>query len=790
MKRNKPIIIIVLIMIVAAGSFFTIKRCYHKGHKQSGIRIQDLKIDINQDLTNLSLQQLRILQAEVRAKNGIMFDDADLIAYFTSKYDDFYDYWVGNFGNMESDKKNEFSKKFSAEEKKFLKKIDLQILERLKQNYIFVGGRKVANTDNIVNLFQMDKYSDEFMNKLRMNNFVIIPQGEDQLFFIYEKNNYRDFPNFITTDLLLQAFHSYYDWVLNSIEKNYFNKDIEQLSERMYTESMNLTHSSDPEIKSNAEFVATYFAIPLGLITSKNPAVPSSFSSQYDLETEHIDECKDNYSQLLDIKDRLFMYSLFKPRGHYTRNKESERYFKSMIWLQTASMCMEKNNSLKHAMLMAYILGKEENKSIRELYDHVYYSICDLVGESDNVSIPDLLSVMKNLGISELSKLYETKTIELVRKALLEIYNKKDRIVPKVINGCEKKIDFMPQRYLPDNEVLANMYDSTRNSEKAYPSGLDIMASFGNKYAEKLLYQAGENKKWHYFNETLNSMKSKFSVTYLWNNSIYTEWLSGLIKLQERDNRYPPFMQTEQWQKKNLNSSLASWAEMKHDVCLYAEEVTGAESGGPSPVLCSYVEPNVIFWKKLIELLDKTSSTLKKYNIYSKDIQTKTEEFKKQTEFLLKISVKELYHVKVTDDEFYELEEFGGEIEHLTLSILEPDTTYYEWFQVKGPDRSVAVATDIFTRNIPKCDKNGILHAANGMANSIYVIAEINGYLFICRGAVLNYYEFIEKESRLTDEEWQKSLRKNEAPPLPDWMKEIMLNDKEIIQHDKNEAIR
>ncbi|MEW6103524.1 MAG: DUF3160 domain-containing protein [bacterium] len=53
----------------------------------------------------------------------------------------------------------------------------------------------------------------------------------------------------------------------------------------------------------------------------------------------------------------------------------------------------------------------------------------------------------------------------------------------------------------------------------------------------------------------------------------------------------------------------------------------------------------------------------------------------------------------------------------------------------------------------------------------------IDGYLKLTRGAVFSYYEFIHPASdRLTDEKWQKMLKQGKAPPLPDWIKEYLLN--------------
>ena len=58
-----------------------------------------------------------------------------------------------------------------------------------------------------------------------------------------------------------------------------------------------------------------------------------------------------------------------------------------------------------------------------------------------------------------------------------------------------------------------------------------------------------------------------------------------LQSLGDTAQSLPYFMKTPQWQKKNLNTALASWAELKHDAILYAKQPMVAEcgSGGPEP---------------------------------------------------------------------------------------------------------------------------------------------------------------------------------------------------------------
>jgi len=75
--------------------------------------------------------------------------------------------------------------------------------------------------------------------------------------------------------------------------------------------------------------------------------------------------------------------------------------------------------------------------------------------------------------------------------------------------------------------------------------------------------------------------------------------------------------------------------------------------------------------------------------------------------------------------------------------------------------------------HVPYCSKNGILHEATGLGNRIYVVVEIEGHLYLTRGATFSYYEF-PYEERLTDERWLNMMQNNEIAPV-DWIHEISI---------------
>jgi hypothetical protein len=751
-----------------------------------------MKIDLHQDLSKKSLQELRLLRNVVFARQGYCFMQADIRGYFSAHmkgYDSIMEarWWSEDGG----DTTVTFPKiKLSPEEEEFVKKIELLETAKKKENYVDRNGIQSANVENVVNLFQFTNLSKDFINKIGKNNFAIVPTDKIQLFHIYEENDYHQVPNFITTDLYLQLYHMYFSYLLKSLEESKFIPAITELSDGMNKEAMKIASAAtDEKMKSTAEFTSVFYAIPYYILTGKKKLIPSKYKDMFEKEISNINSETDAGSAFLEYKDAVFPYSLFKPRGHYTRNENLKKYFKAMMWLQTASFCRGTPEQLKRTVFMAQLLntGKSEgNQPLMKLYNSVYEPIVFLIGEPDNLSVNDIVSFLNRNRITELSSVMESSMLSKIDAELQLIVKSRNKIKPKIQITCSDKINFMPQRYLFDNEILQTLVDIKPNAKRAYPKGLDVFAALGNKTAETILLDEEKDKdNWEDYPAELNKLQKKFEGYTEWNTTVYNKWMFSLSTMQKRETNYPAFMQTAMWDRKNLNTSLASWADLKHDAILYGEQPSGAECGGagpPSPYTVGYVEPNVNFWKSMIELLDLTERVLNKNDLLTKDISSKSKQLKENAQFLLSASEKELRKQKLSEQEYNTIEALGASTEYLTLSIVEPDKYLEHWENVQGPDKSVAVVADVYTRNIAGCNKNGVLHESVGNVNEIYVIVEIEGYLYLTKGATFSYYEFVQPlNTRLTDEEWQEIIEsKKDLPAIPQWMKDIILPAQEV----------
>ena len=630
--------------------------------------------------------------------------------------------------------------------------------------------------------------------------FAIVDGQYDQLFQVYENNDYHDFPNFVTTDLYLQAFHLYFDVMLRRAEENKFIPRLTSLCDEMHTALSNYCYdATDPKLIKAAEHAAAYFAIGHELLTgSQSLNIPVELMPQVSDELKKIEAEENDVSEFLDYKEANFMYSLFRPRGHYSRSDELKHYFKAMMWLQTAPFVADKPAQLLEAALISQILSG--NNTLMHLYSSIFEPITYLMGEPDNASILQIAELMRSENVSLLSLANDGKTQQAFLTKVKALMDQQTRIVPKYQATSIYKINFMPQRFMPDALVLQEMVDyDNKPTLRGTPKGLDVFAAFGMSSAERILIdELKEGENWKDFVPMLDKMK-KESDPSKWQSTVANEWMRVLTTLQSDRYEQPKpegihpdyFMLTPQWDKKNLNALLASWAELKHDAILYAKQPMGAECGGggpEEPVCVGYVEPNVRFWQRAIELLDQTSEVFERYDLTSDDSDRFTSSLREQAEFFLNVSKKELEGKKLSDEEYRELEYVGAQFEYISLDMLkQPDQWLDDWNAVQGADKKVALVADVYTANAYNNENKSVLYEAVGPASEIYVIVEIGGNLYLTRGAVLSYREFTRPlgEPRLTDEEWQEQLKLKYSEGIPEWMLPLKVSADDIPEDNE-----
>lgn len=765
-----------------------------KGH----IDVEKLngKIDTNMDISNLSLSELRVLRNALAARQGYVFMSAELRSLFwgTSWYSKkVYERLEKEYEAGNGDGRKELPLSYTAQETKFINRLKAREAELLKQNFKTPDGGKV-NTDNIVNVYQLESFGGAMRQKLSKNGFVIAQDSYDQLFQIYENNDYRDFPSFITTDLYLQAFHMYFDTLLRTAEET-------DLSDRLlgFCEAMKQVFAAEekenanPKLRELAKWNTAYFAVAVALLTDKPVSgVAADYAEAAAAEVRNVKAEEATFSPFLGYVNVKFTYNLFRPRGHYTRNEALKRYFRAMMWLQTVPFGTDVAEQLQRACLMADVM---EKKGLNPEYNRLFDPITYLMGEPDNVSLLQVQDVMRQSGVTVSDMVGSQERHNLLRKQIEQLAERQTRIKPKFLRTSEHKLNLMPQRYFPDAEVLQELVDVDNDPTKRDVSrGLDYFAAMGNSAAKSILTdELREAQKWEEFTPGLDRMTKRMAEVN-WNATISNKWVATLMEMTKTDKSYPYFMQGAAWDKKNLNAALASWAELKHDAILYGKQPVIAECGGdeiPEPVVKGYVEPNVRFWKKCGELIHATDEAFKSFGIECDQTEDITEKLLEYAEFCLNASEKELKGQKLTDEEYQQIEIMGSGFEYLTLSMinLNSKNPLDSWDYTEGADKKIAVVADVLTSNGDNNPNPSVLYEAVGPAYEIYVIVEIDGMLYLTRGGVFSYREFKRDVNapRLTDEEWQKDLETMPSEGTPSWMDGLII-PKEGVPKD-NERI-
>ena len=792
MKKSKVIMLACMAGLIAACS-----------QKQSVVQVpvstidaESLRdsIDYDMDVSGLNLSDLRILRNAPAAQRGYPFKDSYLRGIYgvTTWYDSLMYALDEKVQGVES-KENESWRDaylraideqklivYNNVEMAFMKRLKEREDELLKQNFDVEEGLRV-NMSNLLNPQQLKDFDSTLCQKLAEEGFAIVPSNTGQLFHIYERNDYSDFPSFVTTDLYLQLYHLYIDCMLRELEEYQLLPLMTEYTQDMIDAMLAIIHNADnddSETKRIAGRNLQFFRVALHLFNGK------PINASYTTEKAEIDKClkaeNAKSEMLMDYMGEIsFPYSLFRARGHYTRSDGLKRYFRGMMWLQTATMGLDYETEVKQAVQMAYAI--KLFKKTRQKYDKIDNLITLLMGKHDNLSLLQVIAEVDKTGMSMDELLNDDKEIAKLTKVLNEIGNKQTRIRPKFEKTSHNKINVMPQRYQPDAEVLQEMVDYDSNpTKRGIPKGIDVMAAMGVTAAEQILKE--EKTDWKQLLPNLDKMKMRMDEID-WSETTATQWMETLKVLTTgTDSKSPYFMQNPNWSKKDLNAALASWAELKHDAILYAKQPMGAECGGgenvPEPVVKGYVEPNVKFWKKASELLENTAKLLKDQNMMTEKIEGVTERLREEVEFLHRVSEKELAGKILTDEEYDQISYIGATFENISLDLLRmPNQNLYNWVDIEGADRKVALVADVYTANADNNKNKAILFEAVGDADEIYVVVEIGGYLYLTRGAVLSYREFVQPidQPRLTDEEWQKQLESNPRKGVPEWMKTILL---------------
>ena len=463
----------------------------------SHINVENLldSIDYDMDVSGLPLSDIILLSQAPAARKGFPIKEAYLRGIFstTTWYDSLmWKFSEANHFDTEKMKEGEpwrdfyyraaietEAVKYSDEEKAFIDRMKAREAELLKENFATEAGLRV-NMQNLSNPTQLKDFDSLLCAHLAKDGFAIVPATHDQLFNIYEQNDYSLFPNFVTTDVFLQLFHLYIDCTLREVEENQLLPMMIQFCRNMHELLYNMERWSgfDEQVNKVAKHNTTFYNVAYKLFTGEWISDPEPDSNDMQ-EYKNVMASENNLSDYMeDYHDILFPYSLFRPRGHYTRTEKLQRYFRGMMWIQSVPFGLDNEDEVRAAVQQACAL--KSDKTAQKNYNRLNQLITYMMGQSDNLSLPQVITEVEKTGMQMEDLIHSDEAIAKITAALKEIGDTQTRIRPKFEKTSHNKINVMPQRYQPDGEVLLNMVDYTNNpTKRAVPKGLDFFAAMG-----------------------------------------------------------------------------------------------------------------------------------------------------------------------------------------------------------------------------------------------------------------------------------------------------------------------
>jgi hypothetical protein len=433
-----------------------------------------------------------------------------------------------------------------------------------------------------------------------------------------------DLPLFVSADSILYAIHQSYDSLLRDLELTALFPTLKRMLGSMRAGFERARGAGIPEqALVDADL---YLTVAASLLAgTQQPTVAGASAEEVACMLRGIQGLQGCVQHKVFGVSRVFDFSQFTLRGHYTQNVDLGRYFQTMMWLGRVDLRLietqpDATQRFNRRQLEAAL-------ALRELFDassRVDWTTIDrtvgaFVGEHDSMTPPQLDALLADLGVTSISQL-ATVPDQTIAQAIIGGRYGTQRISSHImVNATQDPTVTLPlssiflifgQRYVVDSHVFSNVvYDRVKPIDvppRMLPDPLDAaFAAFGNDQAGQLL---GPEVATYGYAPNLTRMRVLVDAhpEQYWDDNLYTHWVGALRSLstaaEARDTAsvgLPSVAGTEAWGRRLLNSQLASWSELRHDTLLYAKQ-----SYTTGMTLCdypdAYVEPYPAFWAKIL----------------------------------------------------------------------------------------------------------------------------------------------------------------------------------------------
>lgn len=623
--------------------------------------------------------------------------------------------------------------------------------------------------DDFSDVINMDSFyfNDLQLDRLRGNGFLVMRETGREFFEVYEQNRYSLVPNFVTVDSMTHTYHLYFAFLLRTTERDYLAQMMRNLTGLLLRASeaqLEVLRGSDWEAAARRN--VGFLSVASQLMGTGDP-VPGDVQAEVQAEVDLVRGAGGLAVSPLFGGDED--YSQYAPRGYYEGNPDLEAYFRAMMWYGRRNF-LQKDETLDRGALLLTLALAQDPEAL-DLWSAVYTVTSFFAGASDDNGYYEYRALLDQAygGVPRVQDLAEnTAAWDVYHELTAELPAPRINSIPVVDVGTEadhldegRGFRLMGQRFSLDESIFTRLTynrvgENPEGGKRLLPNGLDVPAAFGSDAALGLLEDMGATAYAGY-PEHLEALRAEVAEApaETWLTSLYSQWLLMLRPLTAAHGEgYPPFMQSDAWARKDLQSFLGSYAELKHDTILYAKQMMAEGGGGGLDPRDDrgYVEPEPELFARLASLVEATIAGLSGYGLLGEADAQNLGILRELAARLEAIARKELVNELPTDEEFELIRSFGVQIEHFWQEVHKNDVAEGEYLTTfEFPS---AIVADVAS------DPNGqVLEVGTGEVSTIYAVVPVDGVLRLASGSVYSYYEFPWPMSdRLTDSAWLRLL--------------------------------
>lgn len=441
-------------------------------------------------------------------------------------------------------------------------------------------------------------------------------------------------------------------------------------------------------------------------------------------------------------------FTQYRARGHYAGNPDLERYFRGTMWLTRRMMAVdptprEGDRPLRMAVGLAAALREAPDGRAR--FRKVHALRTGLMGEANSLSIEQLLAALERVHGTkwELSRALRPTALHRLRSELKRRTYPRARVwtrtMPPGTEFPRQLAALVPDFAVPDSAMFqASVHPKIPN--RSLPTGLEVAAALGLPAARAQIGAVDPAAR-----QVLSVVDRYQEVRLDDGNSVYRGWLSALSALARSDYRSPEYMRTDAWERKTVSTTLASWAQLRHNTVLYAAQTHAGALGGSFEVPRALVEPVPVFYARMAMLAERTGDLLAPAGPRMAGLRNRVLAFRTECRFLQACARATLLG-KLTRRQSERLAGFGQ-------------------IAAQSQDDSAPVIADVATGL-----HGEVLHVGAGRLNAMIVIPDRSakvGYV----GWVSSYYEVVRpNRDRLTDGGWRAMQGDpHSRPERPEW---------------------